>query len=364
MKHVSIERKMKKAGFTVELVHGQYSARNKSQTYVAEWRADRNGDVCSINVRGVNDISDSMTDYHAGAWYRAISHAVERLEDSDKRHLPKLEEKQPELRTRARQDFQEAQEAKKERYGELAEKNSKSSSDKLDQARDMVKGIPFGQPHLVGHHSYKSSKALEKRHNNRIDSAMKDYDKSKYYAQKVHSVGKGGILSDDPEAIIKLTEKISIYEAKRERIKLFIKLSKKNSLEEVLTEMSDMLTPKDKQELASSFGYYFGSGHLSSVSTKIREAKKRLENLREMDKMEVLDFKINGVRFVEEDGRFNLYFDVIPNEELRKKIKGSGMAFKFSRRNECWTRKKTPNTGRFFIDRVKGVLSEASELTN
>ena len=112
------------------------------------------------------------------------------------------------IRKKANQNFQEKQAAKKERYENLSDKNDKLSNDLYNSAKERADHIPFGQPILIGHHSEKADRKNRARIENTFKKSFEASDKSKYYEEKSKSVGTGGILSDDPEAITKLKEKI------------------------------------------------------------------------------------------------------------------------------------------------------------
>ncbi len=115
--------------------------------------------------------------------------------------------------------FRERRLERAERLREWAEKRAARSSGQFKRAHDLVSGIPFGQPILVGHHS-------ERRHRRtleRSDAAMragwedsKKADDMTSRAGNIEDAADRAIYMDDPDAIERLTEKIAQLEAKRD----------------------------------------------------------------------------------------------------------------------------------------------------
>lgn len=294
------------------------------------------------------------------------------------------------LRTKANQNFNERIEAKKERYSELAEKNERLSDQTFDHARKMASVIPFGQPILVGHHSEKGDRRYRARIENTYRKSSELYDKSKYYAEKAENYGSGGIMSDDPEAMIKLKEKIEMLTVKRDKLKRIrsavnslLKKYKtvmpthrfqnenyrsydheaiKKDMDILKNTLSSKLPEIDAMQiellLTEDFGRYGVSGwQVTSLTTRIREAKKRLEYMeREEERAEINWTFENGIEVKEEEGRINIYFDGKPEEAVRSVIKRSPYAFKWSRYNACWTRKKTSSMGKWFFNDLEKYL--------
>ncbi|KKN73239.1 hypothetical protein LCGC14_0402240 [marine sediment metagenome] len=117
--------------------------------------------------------------------------------------------------------YEAKQEARKARYEELAEKNQAEAAREFHKGdlREEVSGIPFGQPIRVGHHSEGRHRNAIKRANNAMRRGIEAQSKAGHYAAKAANVGKGGISSDDPEAVVKLREKLAKLEARQERMK-------------------------------------------------------------------------------------------------------------------------------------------------
>lgn len=264
------------------------------------------------------------------------------------------------LRERATSNFTERQENRKERYEELAQKNHKISDENSisNLCGERNTGIPMGQPILVGHHSEKRHRNHLKRIDAKLEKGFNAYNKAKHFEDKAASVGTGGIMSNDPEALIKLKDKLQRMEERRNTYKEFNKFQKREGTEKALLLFKDKLRPRDIDTVA--YCGSFSGWPLTNLGAKIREAKKRIERIEKMDSMELIDFVVNGIEVKEEDGYINVYFEGKPSDETRQKIKGYGIALKWSRFKGCWTRKKTPNTGKYFIENLKNILEKAT----
>ncbi len=284
-----------------------------------------------------------------------------------------------EIRKKACSNFEEKKENKKEYYLEQAEKNNKLSTSIYNDAKSMAACIPFGQPILIGHHSEKRDRRFRERITNKFNKSIEASNKSEYYEKKAN-VNSNAILSDDPQAIIKLREKISLLEKRRDKYKLINKTIKKHlgskkgicldkgsqeteaikkALKKDLEQICKSQSTIDQLMTPSYLGHYGIQGFsITSLTTKIREAKKRIAYMIEEEKREDINFKVNDVEVKEEEGRINIYFPDKPEEAFRKKIKSYPLSLKWSRWGQCWTRKKTANVGQWFIDDLKKTLKE------
>ncbi len=110
-------------------------------------------------------------------------------------------------------DYEQKQERRRERYLERAEKASRDSEAAFERGMGRARAMN-GQPILVGHHS-------EKHHRADIKRMDRDFAKSstEHYERKAAGVGRAGISSDDPDALVKLREKLAGMESAQERMK-------------------------------------------------------------------------------------------------------------------------------------------------
>lgn len=221
---------------------------------------------------------------------------------------------------------------KKERYQALSVSNREKATALYEAGSKALELIPFGQPILVGHHSERADRAYRGRAVHKLDKSFETSKKADYYEQKAESVGTSGISSDDPDAIVKLKEKLAGLEAKREEYKA---LNKKHK-----SEGKDILP-----------GFY-----LTNLGGNIRSTKQRIEQLTAKANMETKP-DIIGDGFIlrenKEDNRIQFIFNGKPSDEVRNTLKCSG--FRWSPTSGAWQTFLT-NRGRYQATRVMESL--------
>ncbi len=240
--------------------------------------------------------------------------------------------------------YEQKQQARRERYEELAEKNQAASEASFQGSRDATAGIPFGQPILVGHHSEGRHRSALKRSDDRMRKGCELADKAKYYAGKAAGVGKAGISSDDPEAVTKLQAKIDSAIALQGRMKATNKVIKSKKLTE-----AEKITQLDEQQGISEFNARllmepdfcgrigFPSYELTNNNANIRRMKLRIEELRQAP-TETTEEQRGDVTVIHntEENRIQLVFPGKPSAEIRSVLKSNG--FRWSRYNTAWQR--------------------------
>ena len=233
--------------------------------------------------------------------------------------------------------------AKIERYNNLAEKAKVNSTQLWNQSREISSFIPPGQPILVGHHS----EGKHRRDLNHIDNltrkSIEEDKKADYYVNKANSAeNNNAISSDDPESVIKLKEKLNKLQRIQDTMKKFNSeyrkckgdVDKMNVSEEAKDSMKEA-----KSTYMSNFENFkpFEHWQLSNNNQNMNRIKKRIKKLEIMQSHKTKELIINGVKVVDnvEENRLQIFFDCIPEEDIRKKLKSSG--FRFSKRNgDCW----------------------------
>ena len=264
---------------------------------------------------------------------------------------------------------------KAERIKRLEAKADRLATDadaKSTAAMQSLRQIPPGQPILVGHHSERRHRS----HLNRVDSQMRSAIETGKAAERTAeraqaAASRSDIDSDDPNAPAKLAGKVAKLEAQRDRMKAanaaYRKAGKPDpSQTDAETEAawatfagligaSEGYVRTLRASMANARTYGQGrkpheSYELSNLGARIRTAKQRAEALEAMtaavDRIgdategEGLTFGAVSVEFDETAGRV---FITTPgrNEDARKLLRGRGWVW--SRRNECWSRKLTPN---------------------
>jgi hypothetical protein len=215
-----------------------------------------------------------------------------------------------------RPDYAERVEARRDRLEGAAGHHAREAAAHFRRAdlREEASGIPFGQPILVGHHSEgRHRRAIE-----RADTAMRRSIESQEAAQgaayAAAHVGRGGISSDDPEALVKLRQQVAAIDHEVTRGKavnaLLAKAAKALKLKGTVRKLTEAgygkpegqheraqailakagelgLTQSEAVVLARSYASqnYHGLGlpayHFTNLSANRRRYLQRIENLEE-----------------------------------------------------------------------------------
>jgi hypothetical protein len=242
-------------------------------------------------------------------------------------------------------DYEQKQEAKRERYLERAEKAEQEAEQAHKSRRQIQDLIPFGQPILVGHHSEKRHRRDIAKCDRLMEKSYKESQKADHYRNKAASVGKGGISSDDPEAVQKLKDKLAKLEKYQETMKAANKIvkSKKLTDEDKIQRLQDEIKLSHanafkllQPDFAGRIG--FPSYALQNNNANIRRIKQRIQQLESIANLKTAKIKIGQFEIVQnvEENRIQVFTDGKPPVEIRQALKSHG--FRFSRYNVCWQR--------------------------
>ncbi len=246
-------------------------------------------------------------------------------------------------------DYQEQQEARKDRLEERAAKKRDESNTAYSRSHALVEHIPMGQPILVGHHSERSHRnTLDKSWNLLGKSVALDKEAVKLES-RASSVGYSGISSNDPEAIEKLNNKLDGLVKSQETMKAVNKIIRVTKLtdEEKAAEIvaAGLLSKAQAIEIlkpdhCGRVG--FASYSLSNNNAEIRRTKKRIAELGSLRNSDPLEFENDDFSMAVDNGRVCIEFSGgKPSDDVRTMLKRS--AFKWSRHQVAWVRKATAN---------------------
>ena len=243
-------------------------------------------------------------------------------------------------------NFQQNQDDRRDRFAARSKKANNDSDTAYKASRSAVEHIPFGQPILVGHHSERGHRnAIAKAHR-AMDKSVELSQKSRHYANKASAVGTGGIASDDPEAVIKLKEKLNNLVESQELMKAVNKAFRAGGFDKI--EELELLKPnhlqalKDTMERVSYMKRPFESYSLSNNSANIRRIKNRIKELESIRSSDGIEIENDNFHLYIDDGRICIDFKGgKPNDQARTIVKRNG--FKWSRYRAEWIRKVTAN---------------------
>lgn len=216
-----------------------------------------------------------------------------------------------------RQDYEDRRQARIDRLRNASLSAEQRSDAEYNRAHDLVKGIPFGQPNIIGRPALprlreKSRHAMENAY---ALSQTADYYKERADAAEKHSA----ILSDDPRAIQKLQEKLAALEAKRDSVKAANKAARKTGGEQS--------------------AWYV----LPYLSRDIKAVKDRIAKLEMVDSMpaELIEFDGGEIESDPITNRVIIRFDERQPEEITSALKSHG--FKWAPSVSGWQRLRSPH---------------------
>lgn len=245
-------------------------------------------------------------------------------------------------------DYYQKQEAKIERFQELATKNANKAQALHDQAHRMADVIPFGQPILIGHYSEKSDRSYRARIRNTFERAAETSDKADYYKNRAdNALNNNAVSSDAPDAIELLKEKLQNLKASHEMMIAGNKIirSKKLTNDQKIAELVKIgmsegrakgtLIDDDCGELG------FPRYAITNSGANIRNVEKRIELLEKQRNDITTETTIGDITITNsvEDNRIMITFLGIPDESIRARLKSDG--FRWSPSNGAWQAYRT-----------------------
>ena len=238
--------------------------------------------------------------------------------------------------------FADKAEGKKDRLLERASKAAQESEQRYNAAKDSASLIPFGQPILVGHHSERRDRNYRAKIESNFDKSFKAQEKADYLTEKAERLGSGGIQSDDPEAITKLTKKLENCVKAQDIMKKANQLIRSGKE----SELSSLGLSEDqiKELLAPRVGTKkgFQSYSLSNNNAEIRRLRDRINTIATTATTDDTAPTTHGpATQAITDGRICFTFDGKPSKEIRELVKAEG--FKWAPSRAAWVRKPTNN---------------------
>ena len=244
-----------------------------------------------------------------------------------------------------RNAFEEKQEARRERLLNAADKAEREGDSRIARANSDSSVIPLGQPILVGHHSEKRDRNFRKRIHNNFSKGIELKEKASKLRDRADSVGKAGVSSDDPDAVVKLVEKLQKLEEKQELYKSIdraLRKADKTGSDEEFKALG--LSDKTIAELKTPD--YAGrrgipSYELTNNSSNMRRIRQRIEALRAVANDVTNTEKHGDIEIVDnvEENRVQIFFPNKPDREVRRQLKSYG--FRWSPTAGAWQRHRS-----------------------
>jgi len=232
---------------------------------------------------------------------------------------------------------------RKARLEAAADRARNASSMVYTATKQKESVIPFGQPILVGHHSEGRDRNFRKSIDNGFGKAFALSDKAEHYDRRAASVGKGGISSDDPDAIKKLKTQLADAQEVQERMKKVNACVRKNDRPglEKLGYTEEQVIAFFTKDFAGRIG--FPSYQLTNNNANMNRIKDRIAELEKKAERQTKEHAGNGYTYREdtEENRVMFIFDGKPAEEIRKILSSNGFKWSPSREGKPWVRQLT-----------------------
>lgn len=250
----------------------------------------------------------------------------------------------------------EKQRERKERAESRAAKLHAKASHQLAHADDGIRGIPLGQPILVGHHSERRHRKAIETAQRKTRQAVETHDAAKSAEWSARNSGHA-ITSDDPEALVALRAKLADLEAGRERSKQINKAWRKGGEEALRALDLPESVVKGVLRTMELCPWMKNPCDTKNTSANIRRVKQRIEELEAAAaRPEAEDIEGDGFTIEEDkdDCRIRFYFDERPDRETCRLMRHNG--FKFSRANMAWQRLLNDNGRRAALSVAKEIF--------
>lgn len=179
------------------------------------------------------------------------------------------------------------------------------------------------------------------------DRNMAEYNEIQGLLDKMRSVGKGGISSDDPNAKEKLQKKLASLEKLQQHMRDVNAWYRKNKTLDGCPHLSEREILEIKADMSSTFHLEdkpYASYLLSNNNANIRRIKERIAELEKRETAQAptgWEFEDGEVVMNTEENRLQIFYEGKPDDDTRTNLKSHG--FRWSPKNGCWQRQLTDN---------------------
>ena len=190
----------------------------------------------------------------------------------------------------------------------------------------------------------------KEKQNARAATLMDEWNQIQGLLDKMRSVGRGGISSDDPNALAKLKAKMEKLQKAQETMKNVNAWYRQNKTVIGCPYLSEENAAKLDADMKSQWHMEdkpFQSYELSNNGAEIRRLAKRIEALEKRESEptpEGWEFYGGKVVVNKALNRLQVIFDDKPDAETREELKGNG--FRWAPSQNAWQRQYTENAMR------------------
>lgn len=187
----------------------------------------------------------------------------------------------------------------------------------------------------------------KEKQNAAMDRNMQEYEEIEAILTRIKSVGMGGISSDDPNAIDKLTaklDKLEKHQALMKAANAAIRMKDKEKGDAKLRELGytdEEIKQLRTPDFCGRIGY--PSYELSNNNARIKATRDRIDQLRAMEETPMEGWFFDGGEVVcnKEINRLQIIFDDIPSPEIRQTLKD--WSFRWAPSEQAWQRQLNPH---------------------
>lgn len=242
--------------------------------------------------------------------------------------------------------FEDKQERRRQRLVDRAAREDAKAGGSQAAADRIANVIPLGQPILIGHHSEKSDRRRRGRMHDLYRRAHEAHEDAEELRRRADAVGSAGISADDPEAVTKLEDKVAQLEKARAVMKDANAFWNAFWKEHATLVGFDALHWREKADALRGMklggaDVPFPGYALQNIGARIREAKRRIEELAAREEAPPQELSGQGFHVYEDrtENRLLIEFERVPAPERRELLKRAGFRWTPSRR--AWTRQLT-----------------------
>lgn len=187
-----------------------------------------------------------------------------------------------------KENYKEKKENRIDKYKSRGKRAFDNSKQHQKAAENATKGIEPGQPILVGHHSEKGHRAaLYKCHSHMSKTIEEQKKAANYFEKAIAAESNTSISSDDPDAVIKLKEKINALKLRQEFMKKVNKeykklVTAKEKGEKYTMQLSDeekVIVMDEIRRMPTYEHQPYPGYELTSINNKIKTAESRIKEL-------------------------------------------------------------------------------------
>lgn len=181
------------------------------------------------------------------------------------------------------------------------------------------------------------------------DKNMRERQEIQKLVDKIKSTGTGGISADDPNALERLRNKLSVLEVNQAEMKIANAYYRKNKTMRGYDGCTDKQADRLDAEIKAGYSWEqcpYPSFTLTNNNANIKRIRERIAGLEKLSAKPAEGWKFDGGEVIinTEVNRLQILFDTKPDEGKRKELKSHG--FKWAPSQGTWQRQYTDNAVR------------------